>query len=342
MGGVPVESEPAHGGDASGQDLGIALDPGVQALGVLIRDLPPIGSLWLDLRPGLVVFYGVNGVGETTVLSAIEAALTGGAPATGRVELHCTVRESVAGDLAREMTTRVRSLARRLRREYDAELHRREGVSSNDVLRWLEQGDRYRWTSDVSAISFAEEIVKLGSEYPVQHHSPRVVLVAAGTSEEAGWHVGVSASPRQVDLATSTALADDDISSLPAAAPVSFAEHLVGVDDDDDGNDLVEAFVSEGWRDWSCVVADDTPDPDVATIAALDPLSRPRSAAQPRRGRRRRRVCAERRAPFCRTRAERTDNAVGRRSDRRAAQPRAEAEPPELVANQRTRSLGRH
>lgn len=61
-------------------------------LGVSLSGPPPIGRLHLELKKGLSVLYGENGVGKTRILTAVQAALTGysseGADAVVHIGFH--------------------------------------------------------------------------------------------------------------------------------------------------------------------------------------------------------------------------------------------------------------
>jgi predicted ATPase len=245
----------------------LPFDVGVEACGVVIRDMPPIGSLWLNLQPGLTVFYGVNGVGKSTVLAGIAAALQGIKPGDGRVELHCVADDSSAGDLWKAITDRVRTLARRvhaeqLRRERHELFEQGRKDEALDAL-WSDAGDdRYKWSSSVGPMAFAREIVERQGTGRFDFHSPRIVLVAAGTAEEPGWTLGVSAVPRALDDDTAGAAPADDASSTAPPSPVVLAEYLEWLIDVDDDMDVRhEAVVPADLRSWSCVIADDRLDP---------------------------------------------------------------------------------
>ena len=47
----------------------------IEILGVSVFDRPPIGTLHLQLEPGLHVLYGKNGAGKTKTLEAVRGAL---------------------------------------------------------------------------------------------------------------------------------------------------------------------------------------------------------------------------------------------------------------------------
>jgi len=50
---------------------------GYRVLGVTIDGPDPLGRIHHDLRPGLSVLYGLNGVGKTRYLAALRATMLG-------------------------------------------------------------------------------------------------------------------------------------------------------------------------------------------------------------------------------------------------------------------------
>jgi len=71
----------------------------------------PLRETWVDLRSRNQVFYGLNGAGKSTVLNALEGALTGNAPG-GRILLELPIDEerinllaNGTGDRISEMLT---------------------------------------------------------------------------------------------------------------------------------------------------------------------------------------------------------------------------------------------
>ena len=257
----------------------LPFDFGVDAYGVLISDMPPIGSLWLDLRPGLTVFYGLNGVGKSTVLSAIEAAFTGVQPRTGRVELHCV---AFAGDdpddytLGGAIRDRLRVLARRC---FNARTTYEAAEDPERFLTYMLGGlERYSWNSRVDPMSLVDEVVATLAPDPLTYHTSRVVLRAVGTTDAAGWLVGVSAVPRQHSAPRSDPEMVAQHDHLEPALPVLLSEYTGRLDGDDD--DDVEALVAENLRVYQCIGADDRPDAE-AFSRYLQALTQPEPGQPP-------------------------------------------------------------
>ena len=63
---------------------------GVRLVGVLIDGPPPLSRNWIELTPEILVLYGLNGAGKTSLLRGLASAFTG-ARGGGVVQLHIEV-----------------------------------------------------------------------------------------------------------------------------------------------------------------------------------------------------------------------------------------------------------
>jgi ABC-type hemin transport system ATPase subunit len=158
---------------------------GVSLLGVSIHGRPPIGSVYLPLRTGVSVLYGLNGAGKSAILDSLYSAFTGLAPHEGRIELH--VRVPDLANIEWPATSLIRAL-------FDA-------CASTLLARWL---DKFRESVpfDVSyrsnfqkvvdsmptVYSFKNELEEVGKECSRQG---LFTLEPSGIDEPA-WNVNVS------------------------------------------------------------------------------------------------------------------------------------------------------
>ncbi len=69
--------------------------PLFEILGVSLMGPPPVGTVHLEMKPGVNALYGLNGAGKTRILSGIQSAYSGVAIEGGAALLHFRVLEPV-------------------------------------------------------------------------------------------------------------------------------------------------------------------------------------------------------------------------------------------------------
>jgi hypothetical protein len=164
---------------------------GLYADGVLIDGAAPLGKLWFPLEASLTVLYGRNGVGKTLLLNAIADGFRGVASPTGLVSLHLSPATHYGGfdeQLVKEIYPALVMSA------VDS-----DGLSAGHPIKrqdYGEEDDESYWLALLD--DMRTRIWRLAEPFGLRDgsaHSPRLALVARGTTAKPSWETYISVVP---------------------------------------------------------------------------------------------------------------------------------------------------
>lgn len=275
---------------------GILISEGLLATGVLIHDVPPVGTLWLPLSKGLTVLYGRNGAGKSTILNAVRCALQGIAPSQGHVTLHLEFAdwyggwdESMFDDLERRIHRAMpgnldgflHSLHSLLGEEAEDRPADPSGESSDDQdgedaeLQWhLSRRETLRAELRESAGQLLSEGLC---------HSPHVALLARGSTSRPFWEPYLAVTPTSSEtfvryvsdrLNFSDPFVTSQLLDVLMIEGVGWREPALPVcltslpSEEQEGVPMIEESRMDAGQ-IACLVADDDIDLEAATLAVV-------------------------------------------------------------------------
>ena len=175
---------------------------GIVADGVLIDADAPLGVVWVPLQSGLTVLYGRNGAGKSKLLQAITGAFRGVAIDGGVVSLHLSLVEyggtwnpHLLHQLARWLEARTR--LSRLGTTEDGSGNLGDVAQASEISE-PDGSDHEEWVK--RTVKQIKEWLPLCLPHQMgmldgHCHTPRLALVAVGTSAKPAWEIHMSVVP---------------------------------------------------------------------------------------------------------------------------------------------------
>lgn len=192
---------------------GVLVGEGLRADGVLIQGPAPVGDLWIPLTGGLTVLYGRNGAGKTTVLRAVESALRGVALPGCRASVHLSMDDEIGGFDDRLLKWFRHTEPDWAALDFDLDVNNPEADDESEDGPDHADESALDEQIEIAVQGLRRYLVAVGEKYGLAEgrcHTPRIELVAVGTSDDPRWDAFVSVVPTDMEEFARNVGAHDD------------------------------------------------------------------------------------------------------------------------------------